>query len=126
MIYQKDRRFWIVSKTTKKIIAKENENEIRTIQQYTNKIYATANRVSLRLFDVNRRVGNTCILLFMLGSIMKKRKRTKPTKWRTVCKDCYRKQYCQFVLTTDSCILFRPSDAKRAEDYHNEYIITNQ
>ena len=60
---------------------------------------------------------------------MKKRKRTKEqkqAKWQVVCDNCYRKQYCQFALTTDSCILFKPSDAKRLKDYHNEYIITKQ
>ena len=46
-------------------------------------------------------------------------------RWRIVCDNCYRRRYCQFVLTTDNCILFRPSDAKRAEDYHNEYINAN-
>ena len=65
---------------------------------------------------------------------MKQRKRiqgiqatlTKPTKWQVVCDNCYRKQYCQFVLTTDNCILFKPSDAKRLKDYHNEYITINK
>ena len=37
-------------------------------------------------------------------------------KWQVVCDNCYRKQYCQFVLTTDNCILFRP---KENTDVHN-------
>ena len=43
---------------------------------------------------------------------MSKRKRPQTNKWQLVCDNCYRKQYCQFVLTTDSCLLFRPKEAE--------------
>jgi hypothetical protein len=41
---------------------------------------------------------------------MSKQKRTKKLKWAIACDDCYREQYCPFVLDADdadNCILFR-------------------
>ena len=57
---------------------------------------------------------------------MKKQKRTK-AKWQLVCDNCYRRQYCQFILNVDCCVLFRPKDKDLVlTRVNNEYIITNQ